>query len=56
MKKATRPVGKKPAQKKPAAAKKTPSKPQRKAQGQSELTRTVARLDAIGEKLAHTAE
>jgi hypothetical protein len=51
MKRPTKPAGgKKP------AAKKSPAKPRRKRQGQSELVVVVARLDAIADKLALAAE
>jgi hypothetical protein len=64
MKKTSKPVSKTPAKKAPAtkqsAAKpkaKSSAKPKpRKAQGQAELTQVVARLEAIAEKLAQTAE
>jgi hypothetical protein len=55
MKKTTKPDAKKPAAKKPAA-KKPSAKPKRKAAGSSELVATVARLAAITQQLAETAE
>jgi hypothetical protein len=55
MKKVTKPAGKKPAQKKPEL-RKSPAKPKRKAQGQSELIAIVARLDIIADKLTVATE
>jgi hypothetical protein len=55
MKKATKAAGKKPAQKR-QAAKKSSTKPKRKAQHPSELMQVVARLDAIADRLAEAAE
>jgi hypothetical protein len=54
-KKTTEPATKKPAQKKPAT-KTPPSRPKRKAEGQSELTPVVARLEAIANQLMEAAE
>jgi hypothetical protein len=45
-KKTTKPASTKPAAKKPAAKKSSSSRPKRKAQGQSELTQIVDRLDS----------
>jgi hypothetical protein len=65
MKKTTKPAPKTPAKKAPAIkqsaakpkAKPSSTKPKaRKASGQAELTQIVARLEAIAEKLAQTAE
>jgi hypothetical protein len=55
MKKTSKPSGKKPVAKTPAA-KKSSSKPNRKTAGQGELAEVIARLDAIAEKLAVTAD
>ena len=54
-KKAMMPASRKRAQKQPKA-KKSSTRPTRKARVQSELTQAVARLEAIAEKLAETAE
>ena len=55
MKKASKPAPKTTAKKAPAA-KKSSSKPKRKARGQSELAEVVARLDGIADKLAQAVD
>lgn len=55
MKKASKPAPKTTAKKAPAV-KKSSSKPKRKARGQSELAKVVARLDGIAEKLAQAVD
>jgi hypothetical protein len=55
MKKTTKPPTKKSTTKTPAA-KKSPAKPKRKAQGHSELLEIVAQLAAITVKLGDTVE